>query len=90
MAENNNQPIRPTQRKSRKRKAGNMYLVEVRNSERTPRLKTTYPDYLKIKQNISQRLHPTLGATFEWINEEKETDENSTSGAICNACDNDV
>eukprot|EP01084_Bolivina_argentea_P151774 264878_1 len=93
MAENNYQLTRPSQRKSRKRRAGNMYLTDISiNIQSTPRMKETYSDYLKIKQNLSKRLDPAFGATFSWVSGdvEQKTESKESGGVICCYCDEDV
>ncbi len=43
MVENINQLTRPSQRKSRKRRAGNMYLTDITNIQLTPKMTQHIP-----------------------------------------------
>ncbi len=61
-----------------------MYLMNIANTQSTPRMKTTYPDDLKIKQKISKRLDPALGVLFSQI----KADEKQ-SCVISGYCDED-
>ena len=69
----NNSSIRP-----RIRSRNVQFLNDDEPIQSTPRLKTTYAEFLKIKQDIAKRLGSQLAVAYDFA-----------EGVICNTCDSD-
>ena len=69
----NNSSNRP-----RIRRGNNQFLERGGQVASPPRLKTTYSEYLKIKDQLAKKEHPLISASYDYYN-----------GVICFNCDGD-